>query len=150
MKSTANPFTRCLRQKAADDGLHTCIAHWDRLEWVVVGGYRDKIDRAAAEVHYAQVWPWLRREYPRWQAALQPHWQATRAAGEPTQVDPFALLLDIAAPADIAGDWRGQQHPPAAPGADHTHHSGPPLGQEQSLHQGRKKQTAYRAYFLLG
>jgi len=114
MKSTTNPFTRFLRQKAADDGLHTFIAHWDRLEWVVVGVYRNKIDRAAAEVHYAQVWPWLRLEYPRWQAALQPHWQATRAAGEPTRVDPFALLLDIAAPADIAGDWRAMQHLPAA------------------------------------
>ena len=114
MKSTTNPFTRFLRQKAADDGFHTFIAHWDRLEWVIVGVYRDKIDRAAAEVHYAQVWPWLRLEYPRWQAALQPHWQATRAAGEPTQVDPFALLLDIAAPADIVGDWRAMQHLPAA------------------------------------
>ena len=84
MKSTTNPFTRFLRQKAADDGFDAFIDRWDRLEWVVVGVYRDKIDRAAAEVHYAQVWPWLRLEYPRWQAALQPHWQATRAAGEPT------------------------------------------------------------------
>ena len=114
MKSTTNPFTRFLRQKAADDGFDAFIDRWDRLEWVVVGVYRDKIDRAAAEVHYAEVWPWLRQQYPRWQAALQPHWQATRAAGEPTQVDPFALLLDIAAPADIVGDWRAMQHLPAA------------------------------------
>lgn len=114
MKSTTNPFTRFLRQGAADDGFGAFIERWDRLEWVVVGVYRDKIDRAAAEAQYAEVWPWLRRAYPRWQAALRPHWQATRAAGEPTQVDPFALLLEIAAPADIVGDWRAMQHLPAA------------------------------------
>jgi hypothetical protein len=114
MKSTTNPFTRFLRQGAADNGFAAFIERWDRLEWVVVGVYRDKIDRAAAEAQYAEVWPWLRRAYPCWQAALRPHWQATRAAGEPTHVDPFALLLEIAAPADIVGDWRAMQHLPAA------------------------------------
>jgi len=114
MKDRVNPFTRFLSQQSAGSALAAFIEHWDRLERVVVGVYRAKLDEAEAADEYRAVWPWLRQEYPRWQETLRPHWQATRAAGGPTQVDPFALLLAIAAPADIAGDWRAMQHLPAA------------------------------------
>jgi hypothetical protein len=114
VKDSVNPFTRFLSQRSTDGALAAFIEYWDRLERVVVGVYRAQLDEATAAAEYRAVWPWLRQHYPRWQAALRPHWQATRAAGQPTHVDPFALLLDIAAPADIAGDWRAMQHLPAA------------------------------------
>ena len=114
VKDVINPFTRFLSQRSDDDAFAAFIAYWDRLERVVVGVYRAKLDEATAADEYPVVWPWLRAKYPRWEAALRPHWQATRAAGAPTQTDPFALLLAIAAPADIAGDWRAMQHLPAA------------------------------------
>ncbi len=113
-KATTNPFTRFLSQWSSDDALAAFVAAWDRLERVVVGVYRAQMDEATAAAEYAAVWPWLRAAYPRWQEALRPYWQATRAAGEPTRVDPFALLLDIPAAAAIAGDWRAMQHLPAA------------------------------------
>ena len=114
VRDAQNPFTRFLSQWSSDGDFAAFIEQWDRLERVVVGVYRAKLDTAEAAAEYHAVWPWLRRAYPRWQEALRPHWQATRAAGEPTQVDPFVLLLAIAAPADIAGDWRAMQHLPAA------------------------------------
>ena len=114
VKDVINPFTRFLSQRSDDDAFPAFIAYWDRLERVVVGVYRAKLDEATAAGEYQAVWPWLRARYPRWAETLRPHWQATRAAGEPTQIDPFALLLAIAAPTDIAGDWRAMQHLPAA------------------------------------
>ncbi len=114
MKDIINPFTRYLSQQSDDDAFAAFIAYWDRLERVVVGVYRAKLDEATAAGEYRAVWPWLRAKYPRWQETLRPHWQATRAGGAPTQTDPFALLLAIAAPGDIAGDWRAMQHLPAA------------------------------------
>ena len=109
-----NPFTKFLGQWSADDDFGAFVAHWDRLEGVVVGVYRGKMDEATAEQEYAAVWPWLRARYPAWQPALRPYWQATRAAGEPTQTDPFSLLLDRPAVAAIRGDWQAMQHLPAA------------------------------------
>ena len=114
MRDATNPFTRFLSQWSSDNDFAAFVAHWDRLERVVVGVYRAKLDEAEGAAEYRAVWPWLRQAYPRWQEALRPHWQATRAAGQPTQLDPFALLLAIAAPAKIAGDWRAMQHLPAA------------------------------------
>ena len=114
VKDIINPFTRFLSQRSDDDAFAAFIAYWDRLERVVVGVYRAKLDEATAADEYRAVWPWLRARYPRWAETLRPHWQATRAAGEPTQTDPFALLRALAAPADIVGDWRAMQHLPAA------------------------------------
>ncbi len=113
-KAAINPFTRFLNQWPADDSFSAFVAVWDRLERVVVGVYRARMDADEAEQEYHAVWPPLRRLYPHWEAALHPHWQATHAAGAPTGVDPFALLLELAGPAAIAGDWRAMQHLPAA------------------------------------
>lgn len=109
-----NPFTRYLRQWSPDSGFNEFVEYWDRLERVVVGVYRQKMDAATAEAEYGAVWPWLRKGYNHWRNALRPHWQATRAAGEPTRTDPFQLMLDIPAPVAIRGDWRAMQHLPAA------------------------------------
>ena len=109
-----NPFTRYLSQWSKESDFAAFVERWDRLERVVIGVYRGKMDSATAELEYDQVWPWLREQYAGWEAALQPYWAATRAAGEPTRADPFRLLLDIAGPAAIPGDWRAMQHLPAA------------------------------------
>jgi hypothetical protein len=109
-----NPFTQYLSQWSRDGDFAAFVEQWDRLERLVVGVYRGKlnVDRAAPE--FEALWPWLRREYGAWAGALRPYWQATRAAGEPTQTDPFRLLLDIPAARAISGDWRAMQHLPAA------------------------------------
>jgi len=109
-----NPFSTFLRQWSPDDEFGAFVEQWDRLERVVVGAYRGKLGLDAAAATFAEVWPWLRRRYPRWEAALRPHWRATRAAGAPTATDPFRLLLDIPDAAAIAGDWRAMRHLPAA------------------------------------
>ena len=109
-----NPFTKYLRQWSSERDFNVFVEQWDRLERIVVDIYRAKMDIAAAEPVYAEVWPWLREHYPHWRDALRPYWQATRAAGEPTYNDPFQLLLDIPAPMAISGDWRAMQHLPAA------------------------------------
>lgn len=109
-----NPFTSYLRQWKRDDAIGAFVEQWDRLERVVIGIYRGKLDPGAAAAEFEEVWSWLRQAYPRWSEALRVHWQATRAAGEPTQLDPFRLLLDIPTVHQIAGDWRAMQHLPAA------------------------------------
>lgn len=109
-----NPFTRFLRQWNQDPQLDEFVGYWDALEAVMIGVYREKMSLAAAEPEFRRVWPWLRQHYADWRAALRPFWQATRAGGKPIQTDPFQLLLDIAAPQAILGDWRAMQHLPAA------------------------------------
>lgn len=109
-----NPFTKFLRGDKGDGDFDRFVAYWDRLEWLTIQVYRAQIDAAEAEEEFARVWPWLRRDYGRWRAALDPYWRQTRAAGEVTQADPFLLLLSLQSPADIEGDWRAMQHLPAA------------------------------------
>ena len=109
-----NPFSRFLSQWSGDGALQAFVEHWDALESIVVRVYREKVSPAEAEAEFRRVWPWLREEYGRWEAALRPLWQATKAGGKPTQVDPFRLLLAFEQPADILGDWKVMQHLPAA------------------------------------
>lgn len=109
-----NPFTRFLSQWSKDRELSAFIAYWDRLERLVVLVHREKMTVAAAEPEFAEVWPWLRQNYGRWVEALRPYWQQTKAAGAPTQTDPFQMLLDLETPTAILGNWRAMQHLPAA------------------------------------
>lgn len=109
-----NPFTKHLSQDLGDSEFLNFVSYWDRLERVLIDVYRQKTTTTAAEPEFHAVWPWLRQQYPTWAKILSPHWQATRAAGEPTKTDPFQLLLDIEKPEDIPGDWRAMQHLPAA------------------------------------
>ncbi len=76
--------------------------------------HREKMMLAVAEPEFAQVWPWLRQHYGRWEEVLRPYWQQTKAAGVPTQTDPFQLLLDLETPAAILDNWHVMQHLPAA------------------------------------
>jgi hypothetical protein len=110
-----NPFTHFLKQwSRGNQDLELFIAHWDTLEQLVVQVYRGKQTAVAAKPDFERVWPWLRQHYGAWEAALRPYWQQTRAAGAPTQLDPFALILALDSPEAILGDWHLMQHLPAA------------------------------------
>jgi hypothetical protein len=109
-----NIFSRFLTQWSTDDDFALFITYWDRLEYLVVHVYREKMSPAEAEAEFAQVWPWLRANYGRWAAALQPFWQATRAGGAQTATDPFQLLIEIESPGALEGRWDLMQHLPAA------------------------------------
>lgn len=109
-----NPFTRFLRQWSDDGDLETFIAYWDRLERLTIQVYRGKLEVDTAGAEFGRVWPWLRQQYGRWQPLLDPFWRQTKAAGAPTQTDPFLLLLAKQSAAEIPGDWRAMQHLPAA------------------------------------
>ena len=109
-----NPFTKFLRQWSNNHPFDEFVAYWDRLERIMVNVYREKMTPEAAQPEFDIVWPWLWKHYNVWSEELRPFWQATRAAGEPTQTDPFQLLLDKTSPDQILGDWRAMQHLPAA------------------------------------
>ena len=109
-----NPFSKYLSQWSTDRDFNAFIAQWDRLERLVVAIYRQKVDAGAAEAEFKTIWPELRRQYNVCAEALRPHWLATRAAGEATHVDPLQLLLDLASPEKVTGNWRAMQHMPAA------------------------------------
>lgn len=110
----SNPFSKYLRQFARDDTFDAFVDQWDTLESIVVRVYRGKVAPDNAQTDFDQTWPRLREVYPQWEAALRPYWQATQAAGEPTYVDPFRLLLDLPGPQAIEGNWTMMQHLPAA------------------------------------
>ncbi|MCA9865516.1 MAG: hypothetical protein KC410_03410 [Anaerolineales bacterium] len=109
-----NPYSRFLGQKSNNQQFLAFVEQWDKLERLIIDVYRGKMTAAAATAGYEQVWPWLKAQYPRWEATLQPYWQLTKAAGQTTNTDPFRLLLAIDSPAHIPGDWRAMQHLPAA------------------------------------
>ncbi len=109
-----NPFTRFLNQWSDNHSLDEFIAHWDLLERVVVLVYRQKMTLEEAEEPFHQAWPWLRQQYGQWEETLRPFWQQTQAGGQPTQTDPFRLLLAFEKTADIPGNWNAMQHLPAA------------------------------------
>lgn len=109
-----NPFTRFLNQWSPNRPLSEFIEYWDRLERLVVLVHREKLPVADAGPEFAEVWPWLRRQYGQWVDALRPYWQQTKAAGALTQTDPFQLLLDLETPSAILDNWRAMQHLPAA------------------------------------
>ncbi|MCL4263643.1 MAG: hypothetical protein KJ069_10530 [Anaerolineae bacterium] len=109
-----NPFTKFLRQWSADDDFDAFVACWDRLERLTIQVYREKVTVEGAEPEFAEVWPWLREQYGRWQPTLEHFWRQTTAAGAPTQTDPFLLLLEKQSAVAIPGDWRAMQHLPAA------------------------------------
>ncbi len=109
-----NPFSRFLGQWSSNAGFEEFVTYWDGLESIVVRVYRQKATPDDVTADFDRIWPWLREAYPAWQPMLQPYWEATKAGGEPTQTDPFALLLAFSGPAAIEGDWRAMQHLPAA------------------------------------
>lgn len=109
-----NPFTHFLTQWTTNRSLSQFISHWDRLERLTVLVHRQKLPLETAASDFAEVWPWLRQHYGAWRDSLRPYWQQTKAAGLPTQIDPFELVLELDSPQEIVGNWRVMQHLPAA------------------------------------
>jgi len=109
-----NPFTRFLNQWSRNRRLSEFIAQWDALEQLVVQVYREKRSVVETKPEFDRIWPWLRNHYGEWEEQLRPYWQRTQAAGQPTQTDPFLLILRLQEPQEIVGDWTIMQHLPAA------------------------------------
>jgi hypothetical protein len=109
-----NPFSRFLGQWLQNRPFTEFVAQWDELEALVVAVYRQKMTPEEARPVFARVWPWLRQQYPEWEAALRPYWRQTTAGGRPTQTDPFQLLLAFDQPEGILDNWTAMQHLPAA------------------------------------
>jgi hypothetical protein len=111
-----NPFTKFLRHRRGNGNFDRFVSYWDRLEWLTIQVYKEQVDASSSEVEaeFAQVWPWLRQNYGRWQDELKPCWRQTRAAEAPAKSDPFLLLLAADSPKSILGNWRAMQHLPAA------------------------------------
>jgi hypothetical protein len=109
-----NPFTRFLLRRTADRELAELVAAWDVLERLVIRVYKAKTADAADAAEHQQVRSWMLAHYPRWQAALQPHWTGKRAGGEPVTEDPFAWLLHVETAAGFVDHWPALQMLPAA------------------------------------
>ena len=109
-----NPFSRFLRQWSKNEPLEQFVNHWDQLEQIMVQVYRRKATPEQMQQQFDVVWLWLQERYARWEVDLRPFWRATKAGGEPTTRDPFAMLLAFETPHDILGDWTAMQHLPAA------------------------------------
>ena len=109
-----NPFSKFLRQWSQNVSLDEFVAYWDRLESVVVRVYRQKMTVEEVQGEFEEVWPWLRAHYGAWEGSLGPLWRQTSTGGQPTQNDPFRLLLACTKPEDIQGNWTAMQYLPAA------------------------------------
>ena len=76
--------------------------------------YRQKTTPEAAQADYEEIWPWLRRQYPKWQSILTPYWRRSTVDNEPLEEDPFQILLALPAPEGILNNWLAMQLLPAA------------------------------------
>lgn len=109
-----NPFTRAILYRKKDRRMSDFVQHWDSLEALVIRVYKAGGASPQDEREFQQAHAWLEKHYLRWQAGLQPYWQATRIGGEPASEDPFASLIARQRAQDFAGDWRAMQNLPAA------------------------------------
>ncbi len=109
-----NPFTRFLSRHLHDPSLTDFIAHWDRLERLIIAVYKRQQALPADEAEWSAIRPWLLTHYPRWQPALAAFWPQTRAGGQPTAADPFAALLAPDRAATFIHNWPALQTLPAA------------------------------------
>ena len=109
-----NPVTRSLLQRLNDPQLSEFVARWDALEALVIRAFRGQVVTPGDEAEHNRVRTWLAQAYPRWQMALQPHWQQATIAGRAVSKDPFAHILAIERARDFVGDWSAMQTLPAA------------------------------------
>jgi hypothetical protein len=109
-----NPVTRSLLRQLSDPQLSEFVVRWDALEALVIRVFRGQVVTSEDEAEHNRVRTWLAQAYPRWQKALQPHWQQATIAGRAVSKDPFAYLLDIEQARYFAGDWSAMQTLPAA------------------------------------
>lgn len=110
-----NPFSRFLSQfLRPDDDIQLFIAHWDRLEALVVQVYKRQQVTVEQATAFAESWPWLRQQYGSWQTRLAPYWPEALVGGRPAPQDPFLRLLGADRPESFLDDWEALQYLPAA------------------------------------
>lgn len=101
-------------QRVSDLALRQFVTHLDALEGLVISVYKGKQAGPAQEQDYQRIREHLRVNYPRWQAALAPYWQATKINGQPTPEDPFLRLISPQHARDFIDNWAMMQTLPAA------------------------------------
>jgi hypothetical protein len=99
-----NPYTQSLLRQLDDPRLAEFVAHWDRLETLVIRIYKGKSASPQDEAEHASLQAWLGVEYSNWQPSLAPFWPLALAAGRPLTEDPFALLISIPRAGDFVGN----------------------------------------------
>jgi hypothetical protein len=109
-----NPYTNSLLERIQDPWLKAWVADWDAFEGLIIDVFRQGKAPAARRRQFRDLKSRLRREYPRFQQELKPHWQGRRAGGKPVQNDPFLVLLDMERAEDSIDNWRVMQLLPAA------------------------------------
>ena len=109
-----NPFSRFLSRGVKDAPLTMFVAHWDRLEALVVGVYKGGVATPEDEAEWREVRRWLRGHYAAWEEALAPLWPETLVGGMPASTDPFLSLINLPAAADFVANWQAMQTLPAA------------------------------------
>ena len=109
-----NPFSKYLNQWSDNPDIEQFLSYWDELEFITIRVYQKKMTVDEVQVEFVRVWGWLRENYGAWEDALRPYWQQTISGGQPTQTDPFWLLINKQTPEDILDDWNAMQHLPAA------------------------------------
>ncbi|RPI33294.1 MAG: hypothetical protein EHM70_06435 [Chloroflexota bacterium] len=109
-----NIVTRALSKNLRDRRLKGFIAHWDKLEALIIRTYKSRQTGPEDEREFQKLSAWLRRNYPRVQDTLQPYWQESLAWGEKTQQDPYLRLISARHAGDFVGDWKAMQTLPEA------------------------------------
>lgn len=109
-----NPFTRGILKRLQNQEVQEFVKHWDALEALVIRVFKGKLATEQDETEYSGLRLWLLKEYPRWQAGLEPHWRQVMVAGEPAHEDPFALLLAVPQASGFLKNWAAMQNLPGA------------------------------------
>lgn len=109
-----NPFSNYLNQWSDNPDFEQFLSYWDELEFITIRVYQRKMTVDEARPDFERVWHWLRENYEVWEGKLRPYWQQTISGGQPTQTDPFKLLIGKQNPEDILDDWTAMQHLPSA------------------------------------
>jgi hypothetical protein len=109
-----NPFTRFLAEQSGDSHLQEFIAHWDKVERLVLRVYRTKRAAPRDEDEYRETRDWLRQDYPRWRERFRPFWEKMVLAGEQLTRDPFEAFLAVPHVTYFKENWPALQALPAA------------------------------------
>lgn len=109
-----NPVTQGILKRIQDPDLRRFVEDWDRLERLVIDVYKSR--QSSTEIHalHHQVKNRLERDFPRYQAALEPYWHKIRVEGVLLTEDPFRFVLRVAQPEGWIDNWPIMQQLPAA------------------------------------
>lgn len=104
-----NLFSKYLSKRVNSAALDEFVAHWDKLELLVITVFKSKQTTAEDVATYQTVRRWFDENYASWQPKMRPHWHDVLAGGEVVESDPFLQLLSAETAADFDGNWRAMQ-----------------------------------------